>query len=391
MTPRRHYGAICLGGIIWVQGCVEVLGYDEPRDFDVAAGSAGGSGGGTPCASASDCPGVDDACKSRTCDGGTCSMAHVSAGTMCNQTGACDGAGECKFINGIACQLDTQCFSSYCVDGVCCNSACNETCRACSGQNNNGVCTPIAVGADPDNECANGACNGAGACIYENGEACSTKDDCVSGFCVAALCCPTACITGEFCASGECACLGAMPQVCGDVCTDLAIDEDNCGNCGKTCMTSSNEGCVDGICEKLIWALWPMPNPASTSLPNPSSYDIHADKGVVTDKVTKLMWQRNAAPGEYTWEAAKTYCAELEHAGFDDWRLPTRIELVSLVDFTTTSPAIDTDAFPDTPSDVFWSSSPWAGSPSYAWDVHFHNGYTNGGGVSGTYRVRCVR
>jgi hypothetical protein len=74
------------------------------------------------------------------------------------------------------------------------------------------------------------------------------------------------------------------------------------------------------------------------------------------------------------------------------WRLPTRAELLTLVDPTKYNPAIDATAFPSTPSDYFWSSSAYAGSSGNAWYVYFYNGYSNNVDVtSNTYRVRCVR
>jgi hypothetical protein len=36
------------------------------------------------------------------------------------------------------------------------------------------------------------------------------------------------------------------------------------------------------------WADWPMPNPPTTDLPNPQSYDTGRTPGVVFDRVTKL-------------------------------------------------------------------------------------------------------
>lgn len=88
-------------------------------------------------------------------------------------------------------------------------------------------------------------------------------------------------------------------------------------------------------------------------MPNPASYDARLS-GVVLDRVTGLMWQRDAsAPGAFA--DAEAGCAALELAGFCDWRLPTRIELVSLVDFTRSTPALDA-VFP-TANGEFWSTS----------------------------------
>jgi hypothetical protein len=40
---------------------------------------------------------------------------------------------------------------------------------------------------------------------------------------------------------------------------------------------------------------------------------------------------------------------------------------------------------------LFWTSSPYAGSPSRAWSVDFSSGYSGSLDVGGTSRVRCVR
>jgi hypothetical protein len=97
-----------------------------------------------------------------------------------------------------------------------------------------------------------------------------------------------------------------------------------------------------------------MPNPSSSGLPNPARYDT-SKPGVVLDQVTGLMWQRESS-AEYGFAAAAAHCSELELAGRCDWRLPTRIELVSLVDFTLSNPTLDMSAFPAA-SGEYWSTS----------------------------------
>jgi hypothetical protein len=92
------------------------------------------------------------------------------------------------------------------------------------------------------------------------------------------------------------------------------------------------------------------------------------------------------------WADAQTYCQNLNLGGYSSgWRLPTLIELESVVNDSVYNPAIDTTAFPGTPSYWFWSSSPYAYATSGAWVVNFVFGYTLTYDTSNTYRVRCVR
>lgn len=102
-------------------------------------------------------------------------------------------------------------------------------------------------------------------------------------------------------------------------------------------------------------------------------------------RVGSLEWQAEVPQEPMTWQQAKDYAANLD----DGWRLPTRAELLTLVDDTRHDPACA--VFPDCPSDWFWTSTPWAGSSSGAWVVNFSNGVAVNGGVGDGYRVRCVR
>jgi hypothetical protein len=137
-----------------------------------------------------------------------------------------------------------------------------------------------------------------------------------------------------------------------------------------------------------------MPNSpvdVATGAPNPESYTVNAD-GTVTDRVTGLTWQQVAPSSPYTWASALSYCTSLTLAGHTDWRAPTYIELVSIVDYAQLPPAIDPIAFPATPWADFWSSTPLSSSPSNdAWEVYFSSGDASQDGVLGTNSVRCVR
>ncbi len=111
----------------------------------------------------------------------------------------------------------------------------------------------------------------------------------------------------------------------------------------------------------------------------------------VLDTSTGLEWQAIPFAESMKHADAVQACAELRLGGHDDWRLPTRAELLSLVDDTSYSPAIDTDAFPDAPSAWFWTSTPYARDDSYAWIVHFGLGNSNIRGRDNGSRVRAVR
>ncbi|MFC1610423.1 DUF1566 domain-containing protein [Myxococcota bacterium] len=94
----------------------------------------------------------------------------------------------------------------------------------------------------------------------------------------------------------------------------------------------------------------------------------------------------------YTRTDAATYSEDLILAGYDDWHLPTAIELVSIVDYGVQSPTINPTVFPDTPPAKFWSSSlcAWETDPP-GWVVHFVYGHVDLYGMTTTCHVRCVR
>jgi hypothetical protein len=140
-----------------------------------------------------------------------------------------------------------------------------------------------------------------------------------------------------------------------------------------------------------IFAHWPLPDPSTRGTPHAQSYDLGVP-GVVVDQVTHLWWQRNVDVTTRTWRDAKQYCACLSLGGHDDWRLPSRIELVSIVDFTQHGPSIDSVAFPATPLEWFWTSTALAADPSEAWYIYFDNGFSKFIVAEDfPYRARCVR
>jgi uncharacterized repeat protein (TIGR02543 family) len=99
----------------------------------------------------------------------------------------------------------------------------------------------------------------------------------------------------------------------------------------------------------------------------------HED-GTVTDPNTGLMWQLVAPSTQRTWSDALEYVQNLRLAKYDDWRLPNRSELQTLVDYTRHYPAIDPFLADDTMSGPYWSSTSFSGNAGYAWPVYFGYG-----------------
>ena len=133
------------------------------------------------------------------------------------------------------------------------------------------------------------------------------------------------------------------------------------------------------------------PAPSAPSAPPTDRYEVRGSNGdMIYDTTTQLEWQRcslgqtwngRTCTGEanpYTWDQARAAADRVS-----GWRLPTIDELRTLVYCSSGQPArfnssgrscsgdyqrptIVTEAFPETPSSVFWSGSPNAYNSSYA-------------------------
>ena len=109
----------------------------------------------------------------------------------------------------------------------------------------------------------------------------------------------------------------------------------------------------------------------------------------MSDTLTSLMWDKcswgqsgsacaTGRASAHTWEQAQgvaTSTRGTAYKGYNDWRLPNVAELESLVNINASNPAIDTSAFPNTPSNGYWSSTIYTSDPLYAWDVYFGYGH----------------
>lgn len=142
-------------------------------------------------------------------------------------------------------------------------------------------------------------------------------------------------------------------------------------------------------------------NPSSAV---PTRYTLSTDGQEVTDIQTSLIWRRcpegmvasgGACTGNaitFTQEQALQRATAQANSTGVAWRLPNIKELASIADKNTSNPAIDSAAFPTTPSNDFWSSSPGVGvGLGLACGVSFTDGgFGYGGRINSNY-VRLVR
>jgi hypothetical protein len=231
-----------------------------------------GSGNCIGCTQDSDCanPG---ACKSVTCkiSTHTCLIADDAAETACTGgAGAqvCDGMGNCVACvsdadcasgnclantcaladNGDACTAGNECTSNHCANGVCCNSACDGTCMACTAAltgAHDGTCQPVMNGTAPvpasqcpsTPPCSEGTCDGTGACTVA-----APNTPCGTETCTGGMATPPATCNGTG------ACVAGLPVSCGaytcnaggTVC--LVV-------CGQNAQCEMGYTCVDFKCE----------------------------------------------------------------------------------------------------------------------------------------------
>lgn len=193
---------------------------------------------------------------------------------------------------GENCSSDDQCTTNFCVDGVCCDSACGggiDDCQSCAVPDSVGTCTVLSQGTTcsaagcqdgvltpaatcdgQSTECQVGApqscgglaCEDAGSCkgnctnnvdcvsghycdvdtneckvLVSQGDACTSDVQCASGNCVDDVCCNTPC-------EGQCeACnLAAAPGVCLPVTGSPLGGRPACDTDGSVCGGSCNGG-----------------------------------------------------------------------------------------------------------------------------------------------------
>ncbi len=248
----------------------------------------------------------------------------------------CPAHASCRDQNG---SVSCTCDAPYMSDGMggCTVPICMQ--MPCM---NGGVCSISGSGR---------TCNC--AAVDYSGASCETRiDDCAASPCAHGRCvdgvrsrtcdCTNSGYEGPTCATNinECARAGAS------ACAGTRQAADATIQYSLECVETQAPGYV---CQGQF-AEWPMPD-ATPGAKFAPSYDT-STAGVVRDAVTGLIWQRDT-PASYPGctatitnagdgcllAGARAYCANLTLGGRSDWRLPSKIELESLLDTTRQSPA----------------------------------------------------
>lgn len=127
--------------------------------------------------------------------------------------------------------------------------------------------------------------------------------------------------------------------------------------------------------------------------------------GTITHTTTGLMWKKcpegrtysagncTGTTGSYPWQAALRRAVTDTTGGNSDWRLPSRTELLSIVETACTSPTINTTRFPNVAaSAAFWTSThAGATMPDSAYAVRFSNGTSFAASKDFAANARLVR
>ncbi|MBL8036076.1 Lcl C-terminal domain-containing protein [Nitrospira sp. CMX1] len=116
----------------------------------------------------------------------------------------------------------------------------------------------------------------------------------------------------------------------------------------------------------------------------------------VRDNETGLVWEQAPDTPPRNWESARFYvgsCANKIVGGRKGWRLPSVVELSSLVDAVNLNPALPTGhPFSGVQPNVYWTATSDSDRPTIAWFVNFFNGQvTAGDKVANSFFVWCVR
>jgi len=114
---------------------------------------------------------------------------------------------------------------------------------------------------------------------------------------------------------------------------------------------------------------------------------------MVKDPTTNLIWEdtTHTTEDKLAHGEAKAYCESLKIGEVTGWRLATLNELLTVVDYTRSDPAILKEFNHIKSGTVYWTSTPYVRSRDAFWGVDFKDGTTDGTSKNYNRYVRCVK
>lgn len=360
------------------------------------------------CANTRDCPEGDLCVRA----GGNVNVCQLPDEETCTPSTSCAQPLECATdrICSYPCVADTSCLNGQ----ICADSVCADPVRVGLDGHLKGA-TDGGVGEDVSSGAGGGGVNDGSP--GTDGKGGSSQGACDATLVADGSCdyCPVgACLHGT-CVSGDndyrCECfIGYTASGKSCVVADSCKARNACFP-AYPCQGTAPPGqaCLGQF------AAWPVTEPVATA---PTELPAYADTGdgTVTDTVTRLVWQRNvptpsmgcAVPSPDGGAAATVlpapcadYCAALDLGGQHDWRVPSKVELESLIDYSRPQPPYIAPVFLPLVANRFWTSSPvvlpglsalyntsfWFLNFSAASEITSFNVYQ----IPGPESVRCVR
>jgi hypothetical protein len=218
-------------------------------------------------------PSTPRTCAPYACNGNAACFDTCASSAQCQTPNSCAGGSCGPKSNGSSCTQSSECASQHCVDGVCCNEACSDRCKACDVGTSPGICAQVTSGPPHGTRtpCAgSGTC--AGSCSSASPTACTYAGDEIT-------CRSASCTGSTFTARAGCngagSCSTSTTTSCGDLvcnaggtgCLLTCASDNQCasaarpycdgGACvsgrsnGARCQTAqecASQRCIDGTC-----------------------------------------------------------------------------------------------------------------------------------------------
>lgn len=228
-------GLGCRGGACAYEPDTKVCGAATCKDGVRTAARCSGTSATCGAAIAEVCPGGVACADATSCRSKCVSDSDCEGGGACNATlGTCSGGKGKPLVTSkdfVRCKDKSECTSGFCVEGVCCDQACDKPCHSCALLANPGHCTKEGAGVDLKGDCSSaGACTGTcgadGACVGAVAGSMCARSTCTG---------PSQGTGATYCAAAGAPCPAAVPFDCAPYACVASL-----GACKDSCSTSAD-------------------------------------------------------------------------------------------------------------------------------------------------------